>query len=80
MSEKVSVKPTPIQRNSLDVAMELVNLHVNKEAVEASELGELYARYYAIAYTLTRKGESELKDLLPEEIKSKLTKTSHSNW
>jgi hypothetical protein len=78
MSEKVSVKPAPIQRNPLDVAMELLNLHNSKVSVEASELSELYAKYYTLAYTLSRKSPSELNDFLPEEIKGKISKTS--NW
>lgn len=72
MSENLSVKPAPIQRNPLDVAIELVNLHVQKEIVDASELSELYAKYYALAYTLTRKNPKDLFDFLPEEIKDKL--------
>lgn len=76
MSERISVKPTPIQRNIYDVAIELVNLHVSREPVDTSELGELYTKYYAIAYTLSKKGAAELDNFLPEEIKSKFIKTS----
>lgn len=72
MSENISVSPTPIQRNSLDVAMELLTLHVSKTPVEANELSELFAEYYSLANILHRKSPSDLKVFLPEEILSKL--------
>lgn len=71
MAENVSVSPTPIQRNAKDVAIELLNLHLEREAVSAEELSGLYAKYYTLAYTLDRKSPSDLRVFLPEEITSK---------
>ncbi|MED1820996.1 hypothetical protein [Bacillus subtilis] len=71
----ITTKPTPIQRNSLDVAIELTQLHVEQFGLEGKDdLANTYAKYYAIANTLKNKNLEALKKFLPEEIKSKLKK------
>lgn len=74
MSENISVSPTPIQRNELDVAMELLALHVNKVPVEAEEIGDLYAKYYSLAYILKKGKPNDLKQFLPEGMERKIFK------
>nr|WP_324635452.1 hypothetical protein [Bacillus subtilis]WRS94205.1 hypothetical protein VDS57_02040 [Bacillus subtilis] len=74
MADK-TIKPTPIQRNSLDVATELTQLHLEQFSVaDEKEIADLYARYYTLAATLKNKSYVELLDFLPEEIRSKITR------
>ncbi|CAF1719554.1 hypothetical protein [Bacillus subtilis] len=69
----VSTKPSPIQRNQYDVAVELTQLHVEKYGVSnPNDIADAYAKYYALAFILHRDRGSQLVTLLPEEIKSKL--------
>lgn len=54
MSDRIDVDPTPIQRNRRDVAIELVNLYVEKgfhlgEEITEDKIAELYERYHQLA-------------------------------
>lgn len=52
MSDEIKVKPTPIQRNVLDVAMELTQLYyecVTPKGVE--EIQETFSKFYTTAAT-----------------------------
>lgn len=56
MSETVEVKPTPIQRNLHDVAVELTALtlpHNGKR--DADEIERLYRKFYKAAYECSRR-------------------------
>ncbi|MGC8229007.1 hypothetical protein ACP2W0_08390 [Pseudobacillus badius] len=75
MSDKVKVSPTPIQRNSADVAIELLEMHLRKEAVDANEIEVLYAKYYALARALEATKAYDLKVLVTNEIRAKLWKS-----
>lgn len=72
MSENIKVSPTPIQRNSADVAMELLKIHLNNAVFNVDDIGELYAKYFAIAKTLEYKSYDLLEEFIPEEIKAKI--------
>lgn len=40
----------PIERNKLDIALELTQLHLNQyETSHPDQLSEVYAKYYAVA-------------------------------
>lgn len=50
MSEKVSVRTTPIQRNLIDAAMELTTLYIKSGYQEHTEkLEDIYSRFFALA-------------------------------
>jgi hypothetical protein len=68
MADNIKVSPTPIQRNSADVAMELIHLHVRLKATDVNDFGELYSKYFAMAETLKRKSPNELAKLLPDDF------------
>lgn len=68
MADNINVSPTPIQRNSADVAIELVQLHVRTNPSDADILGDLYKRYYAISETLRKKNFHDLEKLLPDNF------------
>lgn len=68
MADNIRVSPTPIQRNSADVATELVQLHVRTNPSDADAIGDLYKRYYAIAETLRKKSPNDLEKLLPDNF------------
>ncbi|WP_369546141.1 hypothetical protein [Bacillus velezensis] len=71
----ITTKPTPIQRNSLDVATELTQLHIKKFGADYEEdIANTFAKYFALAAKLNRTHPDSLVNLLPEEIKSKLKK------
>ncbi|MDX8291434.1 hypothetical protein SLL00_16610 [Metabacillus indicus] len=64
----INVKPTPIQRNSADVAVELTELFFRTNAVEnANHVKEIYSEFFATAEYL-RLNYRNLKGLVPEEI------------
>ncbi|MED3888278.1 hypothetical protein [Priestia aryabhattai] len=71
MAENIEVSPTPIQRNSADVAMELFKQHIRIKSTKVDEYGDLYAKYYAIAETLRRKSPSDLEQFLPSNFFAK---------
>lgn len=68
MADNIRVSPTPIQRNSADVATDLVQLHTRLKATDVNEIGDLYKKYYAIAETLRKKGPNDLAKLLPDDF------------
>lgn len=76
MAENIRVNPTPIQRNHLDVATELTQLHFKTFPVEnESEVKKIFTEYYSLVMCLeaTRmKDWTKLKDFLPEDITKKL--------
>lgn len=67
----LTVKPTPIQRNEFDVAIELLQLHQSKTATNAEDLPKVFAEYYSLARLLKSSHGETLKPFLPEDIKSK---------
>ncbi|MGG0569761.1 hypothetical protein ABE033_13760 [Priestia megaterium] len=71
MAENIKVSPAPIQRNSADVAMELFNWHIKLKSTNVDEFGDVYAKYYAIAETLSRKSTSDLAQFLPNDFFAK---------
>jgi len=72
MSDRISVQPTPIQRNSKDVAIELLKLHASRGPVEPGDIEELYTKYYSLAETLSKTHANRLVDFIPAETKSKI--------
>ncbi|TKI70107.1 hypothetical protein FC756_08355 [Lysinibacillus mangiferihumi] len=69
MTDRISVQPTPIQRNSKDVAIELLKLHVSRGPVEPEHIEELYTKYYSLAETLSKTPASKLLKFIPTETK-----------
>lgn len=73
MAENVNVNPTPIQRNSADVAIELLKIHTRLEGFAGpDDIEKAFARYYALAATLKATRPERLKQFITEDIKSKL--------
>ncbi|WBY35870.1 MULTISPECIES: hypothetical protein [Bacillus] len=69
----ITTKPTPIQRNPVDVATELTQLHIKKFGADyEDDIADLYAKYYSLAVVLKAKYPSDLYGFLPEELKTKL--------
>lgn len=71
MADEIKVKPTPIQRNKHDVAIELLQIYIERTAVNADDLESLYARFYALAQYVESKNIRSLQKLIPEEILKK---------
>ncbi|KNF07156.1 hypothetical protein CLPU_22c00080 [Gottschalkia purinilytica] len=76
MANDVSVKPTPIQRNELDVAMELTQFHFKRFGVDNAEhMKQIFTEYYSLVQylELIRFNEiDKLKEFLPEDIRKAL--------
>ncbi|ELK47193.1 hypothetical protein [Halobacillus sp. BAB-2008] len=74
MSDKINVKPTPIQRNKLDTALELTKLQIETFGIEANEneIENQFAKFYSLAATLEGTRHQRLGDLVPEEILKKI--------
>lgn len=74
MADNINVSPTPIQRNSLDVATELTELYYSSNSVgDIQEIQETFLKFYAIADMARRTHHTSFKDFLPENV-SKLIK------
>ena len=76
MSEEVRVAPTPIQRNELDVAMELTEMYYKHNAFPESieELRETYSKFFAVAKGLNNTSFTHLTDYMPNELKQIIEK------
>ncbi|CAM3677724.1 hypothetical protein GCM10009865_47460 [Aeromicrobium ponti] len=73
MAETVKVKPTPMQRNRFDVAMELTERHMGFVR-DPERLEELFAKYYALAAYCENSDVYSLKNLLDEDLLRKIDK------
>lgn len=63
----------PIERNKLDIALELTQLHLKKyEINHPDQLSQVYAKYYALLEVLDLSSYDQLIDLLPDELKNTL--------
>jgi hypothetical protein len=74
----VKTSPTPIQRNKLDVAMELTELHSRLGGFRQSghqALQQTFAEYYALVSLCEGASYEELEGLVSDEIRSKFTGT-----
>ncbi|WGG47669.1 hypothetical protein [Rossellomorea sp. DA94] len=81
MADTVKVKPTPIQRNEFDVAMELFNYHINNYPTTEEEVETVFAKYYSLAKYLSNNSGSKLESLVDEDIVSKVgSLKSSSSW
>jgi Fic family protein len=81
MAENVKVKPTPIQRNANDVAVELLTLRARIFGIDSpDDIETLFAKYYAIADVCERKGVKDLQKLVSEDILAKIGKFESSSW
>lgn len=73
MSNDIKVDPTPIQRNALDVAMELTELSLKVKRPEShEELKTIFAEYYALAKVLNSVNFMELEKYLSDDMKELL--------
>lgn len=76
MANDISVKPTPIQRNALDVATELTELHFKYLRLEDEEsIKKAFLEYYSLVCHLERtRGNTpdKLKEFLPSDIKDNI--------
>ncbi|AKL77794.1 MULTISPECIES: hypothetical protein [Bacillus subtilis group] len=67
----ITTQPNPIQRNPLDVATELTQLHIKKfDVTKEDDIANTFAKYFALAAKLNRTSTDTLVKFLPEEIKS----------
>ncbi|APT50298.1 hypothetical protein ABE33_06315 [Bacillus safensis] len=63
----------PFERNKLDIALELTQLHLNQyQTNHPDQLSEIYAKYYALLEVLDLSSYDQLIDLLPDELKQTL--------
>lgn len=72
MADTVNVKPTPIQRNRLDAAIDLLNMHASRVALHADEIETIFAKYYSLVCFLESKPTRELQDLLTPDFLNKV--------
>lgn len=70
MADNVNVNPTPIQRNKLDVAIELTQLYYKYNSFDTiEEIQETFLRFSAVADLASRNIHNNLKDFLPDNMK-----------
>lgn len=70
MSEEIKVKPTPIQRNAFDVAMELTQIYIQRIGIDSAEdIEERFMKYYSIACVCSNTNPSRLLDFVPDDLK-----------
>jgi hypothetical protein len=66
MSEEIKVKPTPIQRNEFDVAMELTEYYLkyNRQDKTVDLIQDTFVKFYAMAKGVEMLGPSDLAKLV----------------
>jgi hypothetical protein len=76
VADVVKVSPTPIQRNRLDVAMELTQLQrgLHAGSLQKDDIETTFAKYYALATFCEGATHEELEQFVSEEIKSKFAR------
>lgn len=68
--EEVKVKPTPVQRNVLDVATELTLLYYEKNSFSSvDQIQETFVSFYAAVRAAEFSGSKDLIDFLSDNIK-----------
>jgi hypothetical protein len=73
MAEAINVNPTPIQRNTLDVATELTQLYFKaRTPADVEEIQDVYSKFYAVALTMQSKHPRSLSKLIPEDLVKKI--------
>jgi hypothetical protein len=75
MADQVSVKANPIQRNRLDVAMELTELHTRLYGALEEDIEKVFAKYHALV-CYCEKNAYGLNQLISEEVKVAEKRTS----
>lgn len=69
MTEEIK-NPTPIQRNTFDVAMELTMLSLRFTRItEESQISDRFLKYYSMVKTAESVNFTELEKYLPEDMK-----------
>lgn len=75
MSNEVKVAPTPVQRNSLDVALELTQMYFRAKSTNSpDEIAEIFSKFLATSRIFEHTSYDTLKKLLPENLKDALPK------
>ncbi len=70
MVNDINVKPTPIQRNALDVATELTLKYYSMYSTESvEEMQEIFLKFYSVAEAGRILNYAELKEYMPEKMK-----------
>ncbi|MDM5298831.1 hypothetical protein QUF51_11710 [Bacillus pumilus] len=70
---KKNMTETIVERNKLDIALELTQLHLKQyEPSHPDQLSRIYAKYYALVEVLDGSSYDDLIDLLPDDLKSDL--------
>lgn len=74
VAEDIKVKPTPIQRNKYDVAVELTNLYYSAAPISSvDEIANTFLQFFATAEGAEFIYTKELLEFMPEKL-AKLVK------
>lgn len=72
MSNELTTKPSPIQRNLNDVAVELTQLfYKSRPPQTVQEIQETYFKFYSIAQIASNDGYKIDTEFIPENIRNK---------
>ena len=70
MAEEIKTKPTPIQRNVLDVATELTQMYYGNHGMGSlEEIQQTFLKFYAMAETARLTHYKHMIEYLPEDFK-----------
>ena len=70
MADKIKVEQTPIQRNFLDVAVELTQLYYESYTPGSiKEIQDNFLKFYVVAETAKNISIKDLVEYLPDELK-----------
>lgn len=73
MADQIEVKPTPIQRNTFDVATELTQMFFSKFSIGSEEeVQKTFAKFYAVADLMRVSSYKNLGDFLQDQDLKKL--------
>lgn len=69
MKEEIKIKPTPIQRNEFDVAMELMSmyLHTYDKVRTVETLQDVFIKFYATVKAMTYIHPEDLGEFIENE-------------
>ncbi|QNB48515.1 hypothetical protein BR63_19135 [Thermanaerosceptrum fracticalcis] len=75
MPDNISVKPTPIQRNPLDVATELTQLYFSRQPFDTVEdIQNAFLQFYSVAEFAEKTSLKYMANYTPEQLKEIIEK------
>lgn len=74
MADELKTSPTPIQRNTFDVATELTMRYFQtNKPTSVEDMQDVFSKFFALAEVLQGTDRSKLANLIPDEVHKKIS-------